>query len=74
MTLNSKPKKLHYVPFNMFFCISSFLLPMVVLSFIPIDLWESVAISLYIYLKDVQYESQNDYLEAKIKKLEDGNT
>jgi hypothetical protein len=65
-------EKLKHLPINFFFCISSWLIPFsVIINLTSIDVWLAVGISFYIYLNDVKQSSENDYLEEKIKKLED---
>ena len=65
-------EKLKHLPFNFFFCLTSWFVP-----FLLITTWTDVntslatVISFYIYLMDVAQASTNDYLEEKIKKLED---
>ena len=67
--------KLKHLPFNLFWCASSFIVPF----FILIDVGQfntpvSILIAFYIYFLDVKGQTDTDYLSEKIKNLEDGKT
>lgn len=65
-------EKLKYLPFNFFFCLSSWVVPFLfITTWTTVNIWLAAAISFYIYLMDVKQSSENEYLEEKIKKLED---
>jgi len=65
-------EKLKYLVFNLFFCVTSWFIPFLLITeFISIDTWMAAVISFYIYLNDVMQSTKNDYMEEKIKKLED---
>lgn len=67
-------EKIKHIPFNMVFSISSFFLPYFILcDFIKVGMEASIIISLYIYFKDVIQQSNNDYLDERIRKLETKN-
>ena len=67
-------KKISYIPFNLFFCLSSFFIPFTIITtFTNLNVWMCSMISLWIYLDDVKHSSTNDYLEDEIKKLKDNN-
>jgi hypothetical protein len=64
-------QKLKYVPFNFFWCISSFFIPFFILvDMLNFDLLESSLAALYVYLSDVKNQSDIDYLTERIKKIE----
>lgn len=64
-------EKLKHLPFNLIFCVSSFILPFIFVSvFLTVDTHIAYIIAFYIYLNDVRISSQSDYLEEKIKQLE----
>lgn len=64
-------EKLKYLPSNIFSCLTSFSVPFFILTLFPeIKMSLVIGISLYTYLKDVAQSSQNDYLEQKIKDIE----
>ncbi len=65
-------EKLKHLPFNFFFCLSSWFTPfLLITTCTEINTWLAAGISFYIYLMDIRQSSENDYLEEKIKKLED---
>ena len=65
-------EKLKHLPFNFFFCLSSWFAPfLLITTWTNVSVWLAAGISFYIYLMDVRQSSENDYLEEKIKKLED---
>jgi hypothetical protein len=65
-------EKLKHLPFNLFFCLTSWVIPfLLITTWTDINTWLAAGISFYIYLMDVGQVSTNDYLEEKIKKLED---
>ena len=65
-------EKLKHLPFNFFFCLSSWFVPfLLITTWTTVNVWSAAGISFYIYLMDVRQSSENDYLEEKIKKLED---
>lgn len=69
-----KKEKLKYLPFNFFICLSSWFAPfLLITTFTSLNIWFAVGISFYIYLTDVTQSSKYDYLEDRIKKLEDNN-
>lgn len=64
--------KLKFLPFNLLHSLSVFALTyfiMVILLSIPT--WSAFIIALYVYFLNVIDSSNSDYLEARIKKLED---
>jgi len=64
--------KLKLLPFQLFWCATSFVLPFVALStFMDVKIMYSLLISFYIYLSDVTQSCNNEYLENRIKKLEE---
>ena len=66
--------KLKYVPFNLFWCISSFLVPFVLVSqILTFDTLDSALVALYVYLIDVRNQTDMDYLTNKIESLENQN-
>lgn len=66
--------KLKYVPFNLFWCISSFLVPFVLVSqILTFDTLDSALVALYVYLIDVRNQTDMDYLSEKIESLENQN-
>ena len=66
--------KLKYVPFNFFWCISSFLVPFVLASqILTFDTLDSTLVALYVYLIDVRNQTDMDYLSEKIESLENQN-
>ena len=66
--------KLKYVPFNLFWCISSFLVPFVLASqILTFDTLDSALVALYVYLIDVRNQTDMDYLTNKIESLENQN-
>lgn len=65
-------EKLKYLPFNIFWCILSFIVPFFILTeMTQINILASIGIALYIYFLDVKEQTDIDYLSEKIKKLED---
>jgi hypothetical protein len=69
-------EKLNSIPFNLFWCLSTLSISYVVLSLMSVNY--PFYLAFVIYLIDVKYSSNNDYLEDKIKNLEnklnkDGN-
>ena len=65
-------KKLSYLPFNILFCAGNFVGPYLMLStFSPLGLFWSMVISAYLYLNEVFRYSDRDYLEDRIKALEE---
>jgi hypothetical protein len=63
--------KLKYVPFNFFWCLSSFVFPFFILTeILSIGIVESSMVSFYIYLLDIRHQSDMDYLSERIKNLE----
>jgi hypothetical protein len=63
--------KLKYVPFNLFWCISSFLVPFVLASqILTFDNLDSALVALYVYLLDVRNQTDMDYVTEKIENLE----
>ena len=65
-------EKLKLLPFNFFFCLTSWFVPfLLITTWTDVNTWLAVGISFYIYLMDVGQATTNDYLEEKIKKLED---
>jgi len=64
--------KLKYVPFNMFWCVTSFIFPLFILmEILNFGLLESSMVALYVYLLDVRNQSELDYLSERVKELED---
>ncbi len=62
---------LKHLPFNLFWCASSFITPFLILPYmLQIDIIDCIMISLFIYLLDVKWQTHVDYLSEKIKKLE----
>lgn len=65
-------EKLKHLPFNLLFCLPSWIGTfMLITIFTEVDFWIATMISFYFYLLDVTQSSENDYLEERIKKLED---
>lgn len=65
-------QKLKYVPFNFFWCISSFFIPFFILMEVAdFRIFESSIISIYVYLLDVMKQTDMDYLNERIKNLEE---
>jgi len=62
-------KKLKYLPLNMLLCISSFVVPFILLVNVIDNALITTAISLYIYLLDVLHSSNKDYLEDMIDEI-----
>jgi hypothetical protein len=64
--------KLKYLPFNLLWGADSFILPYFILTDIAnINILASIGIAFYIYFLDVKGQTNSDYLEEKIKKIED---
>lgn len=64
--------KLKHLPFNLFWCLSSGLAPFFILKiFTDMNIIYILLISVYMYLQDVKEITNIDYLEEKIKKLQD---
>ena len=64
--------KLKHLPFNFFWCASSFILPFFILTeMAQMNTLASIGIAFYIYFLDVKGQTDTDYLSEKIKKLED---
>jgi hypothetical protein len=64
--------KLKYVPFNLFWCTSSFLVPFVLASqILTFDTLDSALVALYVYLIDVRNQTDMDYLSEKIENIAD---
>jgi hypothetical protein len=67
-------EKLKHLPFNFLWCIASFILPFFILNEIAnMNTLASIGIAFYIYILDVKWHTDTDYLSEKIKKLEDAN-
>jgi hypothetical protein len=67
-------EKLKFLPFNLILCLTDWILPFLILTQLTsLDIYLSILISTYIYLNNVVQTCNNDYLEARIKKLEDKN-
>lgn len=65
-------EKLKHLPFNFFWCASSFILPFVILTEIAqMNTLASIGIAFYIYFLDIKGQTDTDYLSEKINKLED---
>ncbi len=65
-------EKLKHLPLNFFFSLTSWFIPFsLITTWTDISYWLAAGISFYIYLTDVVQATTNDYLEEKIKKLED---
>lgn len=65
-------EKLKHLPFNLFWCISSFILPFFILTeMAEMNTLASIGIASCIYFLDVKGQTDIDYLSEKIKKLED---
>jgi len=65
-------EKLKHLPFNFFWCVSSFILPFFILTEMAnMNMLASIGIAFYIYFLDVKEQTNSDYLSEKIKKLED---
>lgn len=66
-------KKLSYVPYNLLSCVGSFMYPLFVLSFldIPNENYVCYMISFFFYFLDVKYQTDVNFLEDRIKKLEE---
>jgi hypothetical protein len=63
--------KLKHVPFNLFWCISSFLIPFFFLIKVTtFDTFNSFLIALYVYSLDVRNQTDMDYVTEKIENLE----
>lgn len=61
-----------HLPFNLFWCVGSFILPFVILSELAqINTLASIGLAFYIYFLDVTHQTNFDYLREKIDKLED---
>lgn len=69
----NKEKRKH-LPFNFFWCWTSWFVPFAICaSLVKLDIWISILISTYVYLTDVFNTTDKDYLEERIKELEDQN-
>jgi len=68
-----KRKKISYVPFNLLSNISSFLMPLLWLPILTPTLDSKLVyiISIYIYMSRVFQASEIDFLEDRIKSLEE---
>ncbi len=68
-----KKEILKYIPFNLFWCLSTLGLEFLLLHLIwkELTLFECITLSLIVYLYDVKQSSFNDYLVDKIKELEE---
>lgn len=65
-------RKIKHLPINFLFCISSFLSPFFLISsFTEINIYLATVISFYIYLTEVKQSCENDYLDERIKYLEE---
>jgi len=65
-------EKFKHLPFNLFWCVTSFILPFFILTEMAnMNTLASIGISFYIYFLDVKWQTDTDYLSEKIKKLED---
>lgn len=63
--------KIKHLPYNLFWCISSFLIPFYILTGIgELNFYASIGISFYIYFLDIKGQTDTDYLSEKIKNLE----
>ncbi len=68
---NVQKEKRKFVPFNLLWCFPSFIVPFMILTnLFNFPNWPSAFLSFYIYFLDIHSESQFNYLEEKIEKLE----
>jgi hypothetical protein len=64
--------KLKYVPFNLFWCSSSFLIPFVLASqILNFDNFDCILVGFYVYFRDVINQTDIDYLSNKVKNIEE---
>ena len=69
---NVPKEKRKFIPFNLIWCFSSFIIPFIVLTnLFNFPNWPSAFLSLYLYIQDIYTEGQINYLEEKIGKLEE---
>jgi hypothetical protein len=65
-------EKLKYVPFNLFWCASTFIVSFFILTqILNFGTLESSMVALYIYLTDVRNQTDVDDLSERIRELED---
>ena len=67
--MTKERSKISFLPFNMLFCISSFVVPFFLCSAFDVDMSVSLIISMYAYLTDVNNQTSNDYLKHCIDLL-----
>lgn len=69
---NVPKEKRKFIPFNLLWCFSSFIVPFMVLtSLFNFPNLPSFFLSLYLYIQDIYTEGQVNYLEEKVGKLEE---
>ena len=66
-------EKLKFLPVNAFLSLSTFGVAMFFLSFSNIAIGLQIMIAFYIYWIDAIQHSENDYLDDRLKKLEELN-
>jgi len=64
-------EKLKHLPYNLLIYSPNFGLYMLITSMLKIDIYISLLISFYLYFSNVANNCDKDYLEERIKKLED---
>lgn len=62
-------EKLKYIPFNLFWCLGTFIF--IFIATLELPLYSNFWISIVVYMLDVKQSTDNDYLLDKIKKLEE---
>lgn len=67
--MTKERSKISFLPFNMLYCIASFMVPFGLCSAFNIDMSVSLIISMYAYLTDVNNQTSNDYLKHCIDVL-----
>ena len=64
--------KLKHFKFNLFWCLSSFMIPFLALYQIEqMNVWASAMIGFYIYFLDVKGQTDSDWISERVKILED---
>ena len=64
--------KLKHLPFNLFFCLPSAIAVFLLITLSSdLNVWSSIGIAFYFYLIDVRQACENDFLEERIRHLED---
>ena len=65
-------KKIRFLWFNLIWCITSFIIPFVILSnFTDLHIFWVIAISSYIYFMDIIQTTNREYLSVRIDRLEE---